>query len=255
MAVTSYATFNGNIVYENRAGVERDYMRDSLGSTTALLDSSQAQTDTFFYWPYGEIRTQTGSTKTPFTFVGTLGYYMDIASSLFYVRARHLRSVLARWLTVDPMWSAGAAYGYVGNNPTCLADPSGLQPGGPGGPGDGSNQAHCKELWKDCDKKVDSWLHLAILLITAVGTGACLGAVFLLAGLVATIPIIGPGLAVLILLFGIAACLIESFLVLEIILAICGFVKLFWCCMDIYLPCMKIPPAQIKRCPSIWCGF
>ena len=53
--------FNGMVVSENRGGGERDYMPDPLGSTAALLDSSQIQTDTFSYWPYGEVATRMGS--------------------------------------------------------------------------------------------------------------------------------------------------------------------------------------------------
>ena len=52
MPVTNYTTLDGEIVYENRGGVERDYVPDALGSTVALLDSAQAKTDTFTYWPY-----------------------------------------------------------------------------------------------------------------------------------------------------------------------------------------------------------
>lgn len=55
---------------------------------------------------------------------------MDIASSFFYVRARHLRSILARWLTVDPRWPRQRPYAYASNCPLSRIDPSGLQPGG-----------------------------------------------------------------------------------------------------------------------------
>lgn len=48
--VVNYTTVNGVILSENRAGIKRDYMRDGLGSTIALLDSTQTQTDTYFYW-------------------------------------------------------------------------------------------------------------------------------------------------------------------------------------------------------------
>ena len=65
-AAVTYTTFGGTIVHEARGGVHRDYMRDPLGSTVGLIDSSQTVTDTFEYWPFGEIRTQTGSTGTPF---------------------------------------------------------------------------------------------------------------------------------------------------------------------------------------------
>ena len=56
----SYLSVEGEILSETRNGVERDYLPDPLGSTAALLDSSQTKTDTYFYWPYGETRSHTG---------------------------------------------------------------------------------------------------------------------------------------------------------------------------------------------------
>jgi RHS repeat-associated protein len=94
----------------------------------ALVDSSTgALTDTFEYWPYGEVRSRTGTTPTPFQYVGTLGYYTDLAGRL-YVRARHYLTQTARWLTVDPLWPRLRAYDYVGSRPNVFADPSGLSP-------------------------------------------------------------------------------------------------------------------------------
>ena len=57
----AYTVVNGRILSENRGGVKRDYVSDSLGSTVALLDSTQTKTDTWTYWPYGEVRTRTGT--------------------------------------------------------------------------------------------------------------------------------------------------------------------------------------------------
>jgi hypothetical protein len=74
MAVT-YATVAGQILYENRGGVETEFVPDPLGSVIACRNASGTTTYTAKYWPYGEVRTRTGSTATPFTFVGNLGYY------------------------------------------------------------------------------------------------------------------------------------------------------------------------------------
>src|SRR5436309_165257 len=84
-----YTVLDGEVVSEKRSGAERDYVPDPLGSTVALLDSTQAQTDTYAYWPYGEERTSTGTTGTPLRFVGAFGYYKD-AAGRSYVRARVL---------------------------------------------------------------------------------------------------------------------------------------------------------------------
>src|SRR5215831_9400331 len=101
MGVVNYTVVNGEILAENRDNVRRWYVPDPLGSTVALLDNTQTQTDTFTYWPYGEERTRTGTTATPFRYVGMHGYYKD-ATGLTYVRARVLAPNRSRWLTEDP---------------------------------------------------------------------------------------------------------------------------------------------------------
>src|SRR5437870_9649218 len=102
MPTVRYTTVDGEIIAEKRGGVRRLYVPDPLGSTVALLDNTQAQTDTFSYWPYGEERTRTGTTPTPFRFGGTLGYHRDSAPRA-YVRARYLDSGKGLWLTTDPL--------------------------------------------------------------------------------------------------------------------------------------------------------
>jgi RHS repeat-associated protein len=108
--------------------VERYYAPDTLGSTAMLLDGSGTVTDTYSYWPYGEIRNHTGSSTTPLTFVGTLGYYLDLVANWFYVRARYYQQVVSRWLTVDPLWPRLKPYGYARNQPMTHVDPNGLSP-------------------------------------------------------------------------------------------------------------------------------
>lgn len=122
--VTDYLSVGGEVLAETRWGVERDYVPDPLGSTSALLGPGGAAVESYGYWPYGEETTQGGS--TPLRFVGTLGYRTDEPSARAYVRARHYRPGLARWQTVDPLWPGESAYGYAGENPTTWTDPSGL---------------------------------------------------------------------------------------------------------------------------------
>ncbi len=133
MGSTTYTLVDGELLAEYRQGSERDYVGDALGSTVALLDGSQQFTDRWTYWPYGEERTRTGATPTPFRFVGTWGYYQDAAASL-YVRARYYRPGLGRWQTVDPLWwgrpGGRETYQYCDASPIGMNDPSGLQPPG-----------------------------------------------------------------------------------------------------------------------------
>ncbi len=121
-----YTTINGMIVQENRGGVKSFYAPDTMGSTVALLNSSGVVTDTYTYWPYGEIRSHVGSSTTPLTFLGMIGYYADVLGSFIYVRARYLRQALTRWQTVDSLWPSESAYSYAMSNPSTVTDRSGL---------------------------------------------------------------------------------------------------------------------------------
>ncbi len=142
MATVRYTVVNGEVIAEKRGGVRRSYVPDPLGSTVALLDNTQAQTDTFTYWPYGEENSRTGTTATPFRFVGTLGYYRD-SSSKSYVRARHLDAEKGRWLTRDPAWPIEPTYGYCFASVVSCVDPSGLRV---------AQHRPCKDLIGQCLK-------------------------------------------------------------------------------------------------------
>jgi RHS repeat-associated protein len=128
-----YTVLDGEVLHENRGGVKRDYVPDPLGSTVALLDSTQTQTDTFTYWPYGEVKTRTGTTTTPFQFVGTLGYYRD-STGRTHVRERMLRPDLSRWQTEEPRFrgaEGASTFAYADCAPTSLIDPTGFAPSKP----------------------------------------------------------------------------------------------------------------------------
>jgi len=127
MALTVvYSNAFGGVVAENRGGTVSTYVRDTLGSTIGLMDSAGTLTDRWEYWPYGEVASRSGTNVTPFTFLGVIGYFQDVLSKLFYVRARHLRVDLARWLTVDPLWPSEPAYTYASAGPAWTSDPTGL---------------------------------------------------------------------------------------------------------------------------------
>jgi len=120
-----YSNFCGRVVSETRGGVESDYVSDPLGSTIGLMNSAGTMTDRWEYWPFGEVVSRSGSNPTPLTFLGVIGYFNDVLSKLFYVRARYVRVDLARWLTVDPLWPTGEPYCYCYDMPQQIVDPSG----------------------------------------------------------------------------------------------------------------------------------
>ncbi|MEQ1824128.1 MAG: RHS repeat-associated core domain-containing protein [Fimbriimonadaceae bacterium] len=115
----------GRVIATKRAGVRSYHQHDALGNTIALINDSGVVTDTYTYWPYGELRTSTGSTVNPFKFCGAWGYYTDTTGRT-YVRARTLRPGLTRWMTVDPLWPSEHSYIYAALNPVTLRDSSGL---------------------------------------------------------------------------------------------------------------------------------
>ena len=124
-----YSHFNGRLVHEDRGGVERGYVPDPLGSTVALVDDTGAITDEWTYWPYGEVSSHKGDSATPFTFVGTLGYFKDAVSSLTYVRARFYQAFTGQWMTMDPLWPLQPATTYAASCPVMYSDSSGDQVG------------------------------------------------------------------------------------------------------------------------------
>lgn len=126
MPTVRYTNVNGQIIAEKRGGSRSFNGADPLGSTAVLYDSSGNATDTFSYWPYGEVRNSTGSTATPFKFCGIWGYYGD-ATGRLYVRARFYRDKLARWQSRESTYLAESAYAYCGNSPTSFVDANGLQ--------------------------------------------------------------------------------------------------------------------------------
>ena len=85
-------------------------------------------TDSYLYKAFGEELAVAGTTVNPMRFGGQVGYWRDLADRL-YVRARHLRSDLGRWMSRDPIGFEGGdwnLYRYVGNEPVVDRDPSGF---------------------------------------------------------------------------------------------------------------------------------
>ncbi|MBL1149694.1 MAG: hypothetical protein HND42_05735 [Armatimonadetes bacterium] len=118
MPTVRYTVMDGEIVSENRNGTIRDYVPDPLGSTIALLDQNQNITDTFSYWPYGEERTRTGTTPTPFKYFGCAGWYT--ATSRLFVNPVYLPRYAA-WLNVLFADQVAPGHGKAGDERKDLA--------------------------------------------------------------------------------------------------------------------------------------
>ena len=67
----------GNLLSQNRNGVTSYYHYDGRGDTVALTDDSGNVTDTKEYDAWGNVVASTGSTVTPYQFVGRSGFQKD----------------------------------------------------------------------------------------------------------------------------------------------------------------------------------
>jgi RHS repeat-associated protein len=85
------------------------YHYDGLGSTQLLTDENGNVTDSYCNTAFG-VPVDTGTanpTPNPFKYVGQQGYFLDQDTGNYYVRARTLSPVMARWLSQDPIGFGG----------------------------------------------------------------------------------------------------------------------------------------------------
>jgi RHS repeat-associated protein len=119
----------GNIISQNRDGVESQFHYDAQGSTLAVTDDNQNATDTLAYTAFGELTERTGTTEVPFQYIGQKGYYTDGLTGQVMVRRRPYESNGGRWLAQDPLRIAVDrinVFAYARNSPGNATDPSGL---------------------------------------------------------------------------------------------------------------------------------
>jgi len=122
-----YAVLEGEMLSEKRGASRYRFVPDPLGSVRALLDTSGSIVATRDYWPYGEVAAQSGG-MTAIQFVGVWGYFTDTTGRI-YIRARHYRPDLGRWVTVDPIGFGGGdwnVYRYAAGAPSACPDAYGL---------------------------------------------------------------------------------------------------------------------------------
>lgn len=103
-----------------------DFLRDGLGSTAALTDSTGAIEQTYTYDPFGAT-TSNGGSANSYQYIGR----ETDATGLYYFRARYYDPTIDRFISEDPVGFAGGnsnLYSYAFNNPINLRDPSGKDP-------------------------------------------------------------------------------------------------------------------------------
>lgn len=129
-AITRYYVWSGMklLCHIETSGEVYFYHSDELGSTLALTDSSGTVTDQFAYMPYGYAN-HSGTTETPFQWLGGYGVYYDVDTDLHLTLHRAYSCSLKRFLHPDPMGIDGGAnvYAMANLNPLAFVDPFGLE--------------------------------------------------------------------------------------------------------------------------------
>jgi RHS repeat-associated protein len=105
------------------------YLADGLGSTTGLTDGEGSVVGTYTYDVFGAIRSETGGQTNDYRFTGQ---QLDVASDLYYLRARYYDPAIGRFMAMDPFlgfWGSPLSlnqYLYALDDPVNLIDPFGL---------------------------------------------------------------------------------------------------------------------------------
>ena len=126
--VASY-TYGLELISQRRQGVDSFYLHDALGSTRALTNASGAVTDSYSYDAFGQLTSSSGTTVNSFLYTGEQN---DVASGLYYLRARYYNPSAGRFISMDPYRGTLNApatqhrYAYTQNNPVNATDPTGL---------------------------------------------------------------------------------------------------------------------------------
>jgi len=122
------------LTMDRPSGTRYYYHANRLYSTYLLTDSTGAIAERYTYTPYGATTTYDSTYTTPQTTsrVGNpylfTGRELDGETLLYFYRARTYDPVQGRFKQLDPVGYSGGfnLYRYCRNNPTVLADPSGL---------------------------------------------------------------------------------------------------------------------------------
>jgi RHS repeat-associated protein len=125
----TYAHGVTGLISENRGGTSKFYHTDALGSVRALTNTSGTVTDSRSTDAFGLVVTSSGSTPTPFGFVGNAGYQQDSETGLMRLGHRMYDASTGRFISRDPIRAGYNWYIYCSNDPVNTLDPQGLDVG------------------------------------------------------------------------------------------------------------------------------
>ncbi len=119
---------NGVVGRRDAAGSKFYYLKDYLGSTRAVVNSSGTVVEAHDYYPLGLLmpgRDYLSGVRTKELFTGK---ERDSETGLDYFGARYYWAPGGRWWSVDPLWDkypSLSPYTYAANSPVVLYDPDG----------------------------------------------------------------------------------------------------------------------------------
>ncbi|HEU4562718.1 MAG TPA: RHS repeat-associated core domain-containing protein, partial [Longimicrobium sp.] len=109
-----------------RAGGVYFPLTDHLGSTRAVVDSSNQPVAALDYLPFGGTMRASGSPGTDYLYTAQ---ELDPRTGLYNFGARLYDPVLGRFYATDPVTGARSPYAYAANNPAGFLDPGGNEEG------------------------------------------------------------------------------------------------------------------------------
>mgnify|MGYP006273470841 CR=1 FL=1 len=118
-----------DLISRRKAGQTDYYLRDGLNSVRMLLGSQGTVEAGYEYYPYGRVKSKTGTTESAYTYTGRRA--ME-DSDMMYYRSRYYDPKTGRFVKKDRYTGDIKSplslnrYGYVNNNPANFYDPMGL---------------------------------------------------------------------------------------------------------------------------------
>ena len=86
---------------------------DGEGSTHQLTDENENVTDTFLYDAWGIQLFRTGSTSTPFLYLGNYQFYYSESIESYYVESDIYQPIIGRWISPSPPKNIESSNSYI----------------------------------------------------------------------------------------------------------------------------------------------